>query len=90
MKNANEMNQNLRVNKANFYMKGFALEFALKQRRKETRKSPALRGPDKRAVGEILDLSAANQGARFLRIINNPLWAIHDDVALGVISILAS
>ena len=52
MKNANEMNQNLRVNKANFYMKGFALEFALKQRRKETRKSPALRGPDKRAVGE--------------------------------------
>ena len=52
MKNANEMNQNLRVIKTNFNMKGFVLELALKQRRKETRKSPVLRGPDKQAVGE--------------------------------------
>ena len=34
------MNQNLRVNKTNFHMKGFALGLALKQRRKATRKSP--------------------------------------------------
>ena len=34
------MNQNLRVNKTNFNMKGFALGLALKQRRKATRKSP--------------------------------------------------
>ena len=30
----------LHVNKTNFYMKGFALGLALKQRRKATRKSP--------------------------------------------------
>ena len=34
------MNQNLRVNKTNFHMKGFALGLALKQRRNATRKSP--------------------------------------------------
>ena len=34
------MNQNLRVNKINFHMKGFALGLALKERRKATRKSP--------------------------------------------------
>ena len=34
------MNQNLRVNKTYFHMKGFALGLALKQRRKPTRKSP--------------------------------------------------
>ena len=34
------MNQNLRVNKTNFHMKGLALGLALKQRRKATRKSP--------------------------------------------------
>ena len=34
------MNQNLRVNKTNFHMKGFTLGLALKQRRKATRKSP--------------------------------------------------
>ena len=34
------MNQNLRVNKTNFHMKGFAQGLALKQRRKTTRKSP--------------------------------------------------
>ena len=32
------MNQNFRVNKPNFHMKGFALGLALKQRRKATRK----------------------------------------------------
>ena len=35
-----QMNQNLRVNKTNFHLKGFALGLALKQRRKRTRKSP--------------------------------------------------
>ena len=35
-----KMNHNLRVNKTNFYMKGFALGLALKQRRNATRKSP--------------------------------------------------
>ena len=34
------MNQNLRVNKTNFHMKGFALGLALKQRRNATQKSP--------------------------------------------------
>ena len=34
------MNQNLRVNKTNFHVKGFALGLALKQRRNATRKSP--------------------------------------------------
>ena len=34
------MNQNLRVNKANFHVKGFALGLVLKQRRNATRKSP--------------------------------------------------
>ena len=34
------MNQNLRVNKTNFDMKGFALGLALKQKRKATGKSP--------------------------------------------------
>ena len=34
------MNQNLHVNKTNFYMKGFAPGLTLKQRRKATRKSP--------------------------------------------------
>ena len=34
------MKQNLRVNKTNFQMKGFALGLALKQRRKATWKSP--------------------------------------------------
>ena len=33
------MNHNLRVNKTNFHMKGFALGLALKQRRKATQKS---------------------------------------------------
>ena len=33
----------LHVNKTNFHMKGFALELALKQRRKATRKSPILK-----------------------------------------------
>ena len=32
------MNQNLRVNKTDFHMKGFALGLALKQRRKATQK----------------------------------------------------
>ena len=36
------MNQNLHVNKTNFYMKGFALGLALKEKRKKTRKSPCL------------------------------------------------
>ena len=36
------MNQNLRVNKTNFHVKGFALGLALKQRRNATRKSPIL------------------------------------------------
>ena len=34
------MNQDLRVNKTDFHMKGFALGLALKQRLKATRKSP--------------------------------------------------
>ena len=34
------MNQNLRVNKTNFHIKGFALGLALKQRGNATRKSP--------------------------------------------------
>ena len=34
------MNQNLRANKKNFRMKGFAQGIALKQRRNTTRKSP--------------------------------------------------
>ena len=34
------MNQNLRVNKTNFHIKGFTLGLALKQRRKATWKSP--------------------------------------------------
>ena len=34
------MNQNLRVNKTNFHMKGFTLGLALKQRQNATRKSP--------------------------------------------------
>ena len=34
------MNQNLRVNKTNFHMKGFALGLALKQRQKAIRKPP--------------------------------------------------
>ena len=34
------MNQNVRVNKTNFHMKGFAPGLASKQRRKATRKSP--------------------------------------------------
>ena len=33
------MNQNLSVNKTNFYMKGFTLGLALKRRRNATRKS---------------------------------------------------
>ena len=33
------MNQNVRVNKTNFHMKGFALGLALKQKRNATRKS---------------------------------------------------
>ena len=40
------MNQNSRVNKINFYMKGFAPGLALKQRRKPTRKSPILVNTD--------------------------------------------
>ena len=36
------MNKNLRVNKTNFHMKGFAHGLALKQRRKATRKSPTV------------------------------------------------
>ena len=34
------MNQNSRVNKTDFHMKGFALGLALKQSRNATRKSP--------------------------------------------------
>ena len=34
------MNQNLRVNKANFHMKGYALDLALKQKQKAIRKWP--------------------------------------------------
>ena len=41
-----KMNQNLRVNKTNFHMKGFALGLALKQRRNTTRKSPIGQAPD--------------------------------------------
>ena len=40
------MTQNVRVNKTNFHIKGFALGLALKQKRKATRKSPILQIPD--------------------------------------------
>ena len=57
------MNQNLRVNKTYFHMKGFALGLALKQKRKATRKSPI----------EILhcNLKKSLGDPKFLRNIKN-------------------
>ena len=56
------MNPNLRVNKTNFHMKGFAPGLALKQRRNATRKlpieiacSPNLKSCD----GKVLNLKLA-------------------------------
>ena len=51
------VNINLRVNKTNFHIEGFALGLALKQRRKATRKSP-IRSSAHRWTGVVADSSA--------------------------------
>ena len=67
------MNQNLRVNKTSFHMKGFARGLALKQRRNATRKSPIILIGIPLLFQLLLTNTNLKQRFRFLELILNAL-----------------